>query len=109
MAPTHVINYEEDLLVSDRSMGQIIRVNGGGAQEVIIDGLDSPEGIAIKDNSIYIFEGNTGQIKKYHEGKISIIAEVMPGSPVQSELQPPSMVFNGLAIKDNYLYISGEL
>ena len=55
MAPTHVINYEEDLLVSDRSSGQIIRVNKQGAQEVIVDGLDSPEGIAIKDNSIYIF------------------------------------------------------
>ena len=57
----------------------------------------------------YIFEGNTGQIKKFTEGQIKVIAEVMPGSPVQSELQPPSMVFNGLAIKDNYLYISGEL
>ena len=109
MAPTHVINYEEDLLVSDRSKGQIIRVNEEGAQEIIVDGLDSPEGIAIKDNSIYIFEGNTGQIKKFTEGQIVVIAEVMPGSPVQSELQPPSMVFNGLAIKDNYLYISGEL
>ena len=109
MAPTHVINYEEDLLVSDRSKGQIIRINKQGAQEVIVDGLDSPEGIAVKDNSIYVFEGNTGQIKKYQKGQITVIAEVMPGSPVQSELQPPSMVFNGLAIKDNYLYISGEL
>ena len=106
MAPTHVINYEEDLLVSDRLRGQIIRVNKGGDQEVIVDGLDSPEGIAIKDNSIYIFEGNTGQIKKFTEGQITVIAEVMPGSPVQSELQPPSMVFNGLAIKDNYLNLS---
>ena len=38
-----------------------------------------------------------------------IIAKVMSGSPAQSDFQPPSMVFNGLAIKDNYLYISGEL
>ena len=108
MAPTHVINYEEDLLVSDRSKGQIIRVNKEGAQKIIVDGLDSPEGIAIRDNSIYIFEGDTGHIKRFTEGQITIIAEVMPGSPVQSELQPPSMVFNGLAIKDDYLYISGE-
>ena len=42
MAPTHVINYEGDLLVSDRTKGQIIRVNGEGAQQVIVDGLDSP-------------------------------------------------------------------
>ena len=33
----------------------------------------------------------------------------MPGSEALSELQPPSVVFNGLAIKDDYLYISAEI
>jgi hypothetical protein len=80
-----------------------------GNKEVMIKGLDSPEGIALKDDAIYIFEGNTGEIKKYQDNKISVIANVMPGSQALSELQPPSVIFNGLAIKDNYLYISGEL
>lgn len=108
-APTHVINYGEDLLVSDRSRGEIIRVDKNGMKDILIKGLDSPEGIALKDNAIYIFEGNTGEIKKYQDNQISVIASVMPGSQALSELQPPSVIFNGLAIKDNYLYISGEL
>jgi len=78
-------------------------------KDILIKGLDSPEGIALKDNVIYIFEGNTGEIKKYQDNQISVIASVMPGSKALSELQPPSVIFNGLAIKDNYLYISGEL
>ncbi len=75
----------------------------------MIEGLNSPEGIAIKGGSIFIFEGNTGEIKEIKDNNISTIAIVNPGSKAQSELQPPSMVFNGLAIKGNYLYISGEL
>ena len=64
-APTHVINYEDKLLISDRDTGQIIQVNDQGIKEIIVSGLDSPEGIAIKDNSIYIFEGDTGEIKRF--------------------------------------------
>ena len=108
-APTHVINYGEDLVVSDRSKGQVIRIDMSGNKEVLIDGLDSPEGMAYKDNALYIFEGNTGDIKKYQNNQISVIASVMPGSNALSELQPPSVILNGLAIKGDYLYISGEL
>ena len=108
-APTHVINYGEDLVVSDRSKGEVIRIDANGNKEVLIDGLDSPEGLAYKDNALYIFEGNTGDIKKYQNNQISVIASVMPGSNALSELQPPSVILNGLAIKGDYLYISGEL
>ena len=108
-APTHLINYGEDLVVSDRSKGEVIRIDADGNKEVLIDGLDSPEGLAYKDNALYIFEGNTGDIKKYQNNQISVIASVMPGSNALSELQPPSVILNGLAIKGDYLYISGEL
>ena len=108
-APTHVINYREDLVVSDRSKGEVIRIDADGNKEVLIDGLDSPEGLAYKDNALYIFEGNTGDIKKFQNNQISVIASVMPGSNALSELQPPSVILNGLAIKGDYLYISGEL
>ena len=108
-APTHVITYQNDLLVSDRSNGQLVQITKSGAKEVLVDGLDSPEGIAVKDNAIYIFEGDTGEIKKYQDKEVSVIAKVMSGSVGQSELFPPSVVFNGLVIKDDYLYVSGEL
>ena len=108
-APTHLINYGEDLVVSDRSKGEVIRIDADGNKEVLIDGLDSPEGLAYKDNALYIFEGNTGEVKKFQNNQISLIASVMPGSNAISELQPPSVILNGLAIKGDYLYISGEL
>ena len=108
-APTHVINYENDLLVTDTLKGEIVRINSKGDKDVLVDGLDSPEGMAIDGNTIYIFEGRTGEIKKYESNNVEVIASVMPGSPAQSDMQPPSMVFNGLAIKDRFLYISGEL
>ena len=109
IAPTHVVNYADKLLVSDRGAGALISIDAEGNKEILIKGLDSPEGIAIKDDSIYVFEGNTGEIKKIKDNIISTVANVNPGSNVQSEFQPPSMVFNGLAIKGDYLYISGEV
>ena len=108
IAPTHVVNYADKLLVSDRGAGALISIDAEGNKEILIKGLDSPEGIAIKDDSVFVFEGNTGEIKKIKDNIISTVANVNPGSNVQSEFQPPSMVFNGLAIKGDYLYISGE-
>ena len=109
IAPTHVINYGDELLISDRGAGQLLSVDSGGNKKIIAEGLNSPEGIAIKGSSIFVFEGDTGEIKEIKDNNISIIAKVDAGSRAQSELQPPSMVFNGLAIKGDYLYISGEL
>jgi hypothetical protein len=109
IAPTHVVNYGDKLLVSDRATGQLISIDKNGNKKIVVDGLNSPEGIAITGNSIYVFEGNTGEIKEIKNGVISIISKVEAGSQAQSELQPPSMVFNGIAIQGNDLYISGEM
>ena len=109
MSPTHIINYNDQLLVSDKLAGQVISIDETGNKSVIIDGLNSPEGIAIKDNAIYVFEGDTGEILKVTEQSKELIATVQPGSQPQSKDQPPSMVFNGLIIEDDLLYISGEM
>ena len=109
MSPTHIINYNDQLLVSDKLAGQVISIDEAGNKSVIIDGLNSPEGIAIKDNAIYVFEGDTGEILKVTEQSKELIATVQPGSQPQSKDQPPSMVFNGLIIEDDLLYISGEM
>jgi sugar lactone lactonase YvrE len=109
VAPTHVINYGDKLLVSDRGTGQLLSIDTEGDKNIVVEGLNSPEGIAIKGASIYVFEGDTGEIKKIKNNNISVIARVNSGSKAQSNLQPPSMVFNGLAIQGDYLYVSGEL
>jgi WD40 repeat protein len=109
LAPTHVINYESSLLVSDRELGELILVDEEGNKSTFIDGLDSPEGLALRGNSIYVFEGDTGEIKEIINGTIKTLASLKPGNPAQSELQPPSMIFNGLAIHKDFLYVAGEL
>ena len=109
LAPTHVVNYEEGLLVSDRERGELVKIDGNGMKSVLVDNLHSPEGIAIKGNSIYVFEGGTGEIKEILNNKISVIAKVLPGTPAQSALQPPSVIFNGLVAHNNHLYIAGEI
>ena len=108
-APTHIINYEDGLLVSDRDLGELILIDEEGNKSTFITGLDSPEGLALRGNSIYVFEGNTGEIKEIINGTIKTLGALKPGSPAQSELQPPSMIFNGLAVHNDFLYVAGEV
>ena len=109
LAPTHVVNYEDGLLVSDRERGELIKIDINGTKSVLVNNLDSPEGIAIKGNSIFVFEGDTGEIKEILNEEISVIAKVLPGTPAQSILQPPSVIFNGIVVHNNHLYIAGEI
>ena len=109
LAPTHVINYEDGLLVSDRELGELILIDANGKKSTLISNLNSPEGLAIRGNSIYVFEGDTGEIIELINGEIRVIATLKPGNPAQSELQPPSMIFNGLTIHNDYLYVAGEI
>ncbi|MDA9660846.1 hypothetical protein N9T78_00990 [Gammaproteobacteria bacterium] len=109
LAPTHVINYEDGLLVSDRELGELILIDANGKKSTLIGDLNSPEGLAIRGNSIYVFEGDTGEIIELINGEIRVIATLKPGNPAQSELQPPSMIFNGLTIHNDYLYVAGEI
>ena len=65
--------------------------------------------MALRGNSIYVFEGDTGEIKEVINGTINTLGILKPGSRAQSEFQPPSMIFNGLAVHNNFLYVAGEV
>ena len=54
-APTHVIREGDRLLVSDRARGEIVSIDNSGVKKVLVGGLDSPEGIAVSDNTLYIY------------------------------------------------------
>ena len=107
--PTHVISFEDGLLVSDTVRGQVVRVLANGETEIVVDGLASPEGLAVHDGVIYVFEGSTGKIKAVSEDQTSTIATLSAGSPAATSQQPPSMVFNGLVVHDGYLYAADEM
>jgi hypothetical protein len=43
------------------------------------------------------------------DGTTKTLADVSPGSPAGSEAQPPSMVFNGVAVAmDGTIYVTDE-
>ena len=103
-----MIPYEEGLLVSDRERGQLIKLFETGETQVVVDGLTAPEGIALFNETIFVFEGDTGEIKEVKNNIIRTIAKLNGGSTAASSLQPPSMIFNGLAVKDGVIYASDE-
>lgn len=107
-APTHVIHHGDRLLVSDRKRGEIVTVDSAGNKEVVVKGLDSPEGIAVLGETIFIYEGDTGEIKQHNASGTQVIATLRAGSPAATPAQPPSMVFNGLTVHGGALFATDE-
>ena len=54
-APTHVVAYENGLLVSDYTRGELIKVTASGDTTVVVDGLTSAEGLALRGETIFVF------------------------------------------------------
>ena len=107
-APTHVIKEGDRLLVSDRERGEIVSIDRSGKRTVLLAGLDSPEGIAFSDATLYIYEGDSGEIKRHNASGTEVIATLSSGSPAATIAQPPSMVFNGLAVYEGALFATDE-
>ena len=54
---------------------------------VLLAGLDSPEGIAVSGSTSYIYEGDTGEIKRHDTSGTEVIAtlnSVVPLPPLRS-------------------------
>ena len=100
--------------MSDRTLGQIILVAVDGLplveKEVVIDGITTPEGFEKKGDTFFIVEADLGVVTSVNlQGEREVIAEIPKGSQAASPLQPPSQVFNGIAIDDEgALYVPGE-
>ena len=107
--PTHVLAFEDGLLVSDTVRGQVLRVLANGTTEVLVKGLTTPEGLAVHKGSIYVFEGSTGKIKLITGGSTMTVATLSAGSPPATPEQPPSMILNGLVVHDGFLYAADEM
>lgn len=107
--PTHIVSFEDGMLVSDTTRGQIVRLTASGETQVVVDGLTSPEGLAVHNGIIYVFEGSTGKIKAVSGSNSTTIATLSAGSPAATSQQPPSMVFNGLVVHEGFLYAADEM
>jgi hypothetical protein len=105
---------KDALYVTDRESGSVYQLGSDGqllnAPKLVISGLDTPEGIAIRHGDFVIVEGATGQIKQVTlGGQQTLLGTIPAGTPAPSTIQPPSMVFNGVAVgADGTVYASGE-
>lgn len=113
-APTGLVVDDGELYVSDRSLGQILKLTSQGdilqAPEVVADGLTTPEGFVIREGVMVVVEADDGHVTLIRaDDERQILATVPKGSQAASVLQPPSQVFNGIAMDDKgNLYVPGE-
>ena len=113
-APTGLWSSGGDLFVSDRKLGQILQLAEAGAvlspYRVVVSGLTTPEGFVVKGQDFVVVEADLGQVTRIKaKGERLVLADVPAGSQAASLDQPPSQVFNGIAMDDaGALYVPGE-
>lgn len=110
-APTGLVVRGEDLYVTDRVRGELLRIAKSGvrtkAPEVVASGLMAPEGVAATRDGFVVVEGDSGRIVLVSmDGAIAEVAATNPGTPAPTAQQPPSMLFNGVAVTRNGEIIS---
>lgn len=113
-APTGLVVEQGDLYLSDRERGQILMLGSdGGVREtplVVAEGLETPEGFVVTDRGFIVVEADPGRVVEINsEGARRPLADIAPGTQAASASQPPSQVFNGIAMsKDGRLFVPGE-
>ena len=113
-APTGLVVRGDELLVADRTRGQILSVAKAGTAvnppTVVAAELDGPEGIAVVADGLVVMEAGRGRVTWVGvDGSRKTLGEVSPGSAAGSEAQPPSLVFNGVAAAaDGTIYVTDE-
>jgi glucose/arabinose dehydrogenase len=101
-APTGLFATNDDLFVTDRQRGEVLRLARNGkalaAPEVVARGLTDPEGITWFAGGLAVVESSAGRVSLVSlDGVVTPIASVPPSSSTASEAQPPSFIFNGIA------------
>lgn len=102
-APTGLAVRGGDLFVTDRTRGEILRIASAStplaAPEVVVANLSAPEGLAATKTGFVVVEGESGRVLEIGEnGELRFIAELAAGTSAPTEAQPPSMIFNGVAV-----------
>jgi len=72
--------------------------------------LVTPEGFIQYQGHVAVVEADAGRVTVIKsDGERVTVAEIPPGSQAASAAQPPSQVFNGIAVDDRgRLYLPGE-
>lgn len=112
-APTELVVFGDALYVSDRELGQIQIIARGGQPldepEIIVDGLEAPEGFIVTETGIVAVEADAARIVHIDTNGDRRVLGTMPGGSPGTPGLAPSQIFNGIAIDaDGNLFITGE-
>jgi sugar lactone lactonase YvrE len=119
-APTGLATDGDRLFVTDRRLGRVLEIARDGVgmpARTVAEDLNGPEGLAWAGDALIVVEGDTGRVLRLPMAADAptgpeLLAMVSPGSPPASEAadapQPPSLVFNGIAVHDGTAYVTGE-
>ena len=112
-APSGLAVHNGELFVSDRALGQVLKIASAGQAlaepEVVASGLAAPEGLLVTAAAVVVVEADASRVVRLdEEGNRHVLAEFPAGSAAAAAA-PPSQVFNGIAMDaDGSLFITGE-
>jgi sugar lactone lactonase YvrE len=110
-APTGLATDGVSLFVTDRVRGEVLEIARDGAPVTarrVAGGLQAPEGIAAHGPDLIVVEGQSGRVVRVRDGVVEALALVAQGTPAASPAQPPSLIFNDVAVLGDVLYVTGE-
>jgi sugar lactone lactonase YvrE len=110
-APTGLATDGVSLFVTDRTRGEVLEVARDGAPVAarrVAGGLQAPEGIAVHGADLIVMEGQSGRVVRVRDGVVEPVALVAQGTPPASPEQPPSLIFNDVAVLGDVFYVTGE-
>jgi sugar lactone lactonase YvrE len=111
MTPTDLQVSGDDLLVSDRASGAVLRVASKGVAipaQTVVSGLQAPEGLALSDRGLIVVEGESGRVLLVADGVAMPLAEVSRGSLPATPAMPPAMIVSDAAALGDKLYVTAE-
>jgi sugar lactone lactonase YvrE len=114
-APAGLASDGDNLYVSDRKAGQILQIVEDGEElqtpRVLAGGLDGPEGVDIhQDGRLFVVEADAGRVSTIDRetGAKEILAEGLELHLESLGNLPPTMVFNGLAVSLECLFVTSD-
>jgi sugar lactone lactonase YvrE len=105
----------DDLYVADRDAGRIVQIVDRGEVlspvREVARGLAGPEGIEVADGSLYVVEAEADRVTRIdlESGQSSIVAGGLALQVAPQGAFPTTMLFNGLAVSAQRIYVTGDL
>jgi sugar lactone lactonase YvrE len=106
----------DDLYVADRDAGRIVQIVDGGnvlsPVREVARGLAGPEGIELADDGgLYVVEAEADRLSRIDpaSGEVKLVADGLALQVAPQGAFPTTMLFNGLAIGRDRIYVTGDL